>query len=71
MASISDQQVTIRCGCGRNVRARLRDFQNGRTVRCSMGHTIRLKEQGSGIRQADQALRRFEQEMKRISRRRR
>lgn len=63
----SSQKITLTCGCGRQVQAQLADFRNRRTVRCSAGHTITLKEDRPGeIAKADRAAQQLDHELKKL-----
>lgn len=42
--------------CGSRVRFTLDDVAKQRTVRCSRGHTVKMRDEGGGARKASKAL---------------
>ena len=67
MVDILAQTVDIECPqCRVKVSARLRDIEQGRTVRCSRGHEIRLKDEGRGLAKIDRAFKDLERSVKRV-----
>lgn len=64
-----DSSVDVPCPqCGHEVRTTLRAIKNGRVVSCSSGHQIQLKEEGSGISQADREMKKLERSIKDLNR---
>lgn len=67
MSFILDSKVTVDCPeCRSRLTVTLRDIQQRRLVRCSRGHSIRLKEQGDGIRKVDRATEDLERSIRRL-----
>ena len=64
----SELEIDVPCDCGRTVTVQVRDVQNGRTVRCPAGHSIRVEEVGSGLRRAEQATQQFDQTLRDLQR---
>lgn len=52
--------------CSAKVRVTLDDVAKQRTVRCSRGHAVTLKDQGGGARKATRAMDDFEQALKKL-----
>lgn len=55
-------------GCCAMLRFTLEDAARQPTVRCSRGHSVKLKNEGSGARKATQALSDFDRTLKRLGR---
>lgn len=59
--NIMDLDLGLKCPeCGGKLTAKLADVANGRTVRCSRGHAVKLKDEGGGARKADRSTRDFD-----------
>lgn len=52
--------------CGGALRFTLDDVAKHRTVRCSRGHSVELKDQGGGARKANQAMADLDKALKRF-----
>jgi hypothetical protein len=52
--------------CGAKLRFGLDDVARQRTVRCSRGHSVKLKDQGGGAGKASKAMADFEKALKRF-----
>lgn len=63
-----DDLVTDCPDCGGKVRYTLQDVARGRTVRCSRGHAVTLKD-GGGAAAADKAARDLDRALKRLGKR--
>lgn len=61
-------KIEIECPeCGNRVRFTLDDVAKQRAVRCSRGHVLKLHDQGSGARNASNALANLDKALKRFS----
>ncbi len=50
-------KIETKCpDCGSKVRFTLDDVAKQRTVRCSGGHSVKMRDQGGGAREASKAL---------------
>jgi ssDNA-binding Zn-finger/Zn-ribbon topoisomerase 1 len=57
MSDLLKTKVEVPCPeCGRKLRVTLGDIKQGRTVSCSGGHRVTLKDGGKGIEKVDKAL---------------
>lgn len=54
--------------CGGQVRFSLDDLAKGRTVRCSRGHSVTLKDEGGGAAKASKALKDLDKSISRLGR---
>lgn len=54
--------------CGGKVRFSLQDVARGRTVRCSRGHSVTLKDEGGGAAKADKSLKDLDKALKGLNR---
>lgn len=64
-----DLDFDIKCPeCGSPVRATLDDVARERTVRCSRGHGIKLRDEGGGARSATKSLDELDKTLRRLSR---
>lgn len=54
--------------CGGKVRFSLQDVAKGRTVRCSRGHSVTLKDEGGGAAQVDRSLRDLDKSIRDLNR---
>ena len=54
--------------CGGAVRFSLDDLARERTVRCSRGHSVALKDEGGGAAKASKSLRDLDRSIKRLNR---
>lgn len=62
--NVTDIDLGLECPqCGGKLPAKLADVANGRTVRCSRGHTVKL-EDGGGARKADRATQDFDKALR-------
>lgn len=52
--------------CGAKLRFELDDVARQRTVRCSRGHSVKLKDEGGGARKVSRALNDLEKALKRF-----
>ena len=50
--------------CGGKLPAKLADVAAGRTVRCSHGHAVKLKDDSGGVREADRATQDFDKALR-------
>lgn len=50
MFDLGNQKITVKCGCGRNHSATLKDVSNRRNIRCGCGTTIQLSDSGGSVR---------------------
>lgn len=70
MSDLQKVRVDLPCpSCGRSVRSTLGDVRNERTVRCPAGHSIKLSDQGHGVRRADHSLDQLKRSIERLNRR--
>lgn len=63
---MSDKLETECPDCGAKLQFELEDVARQRTVRCSRGHSVKLKDEGGGARKASKALNDFEKAVKRF-----
>jgi hypothetical protein len=63
---VSDKLETDCPDCGAKLRSELEDLARQRTVRCSRGHSVKLKDEGGGALKASKALKDFEKTIKRF-----
>jgi ssDNA-binding Zn-finger/Zn-ribbon topoisomerase 1 len=69
MADVLNTAIDVPCPqCGRTLHVKLGDIQRGRTVRCSGGHSVTLKQEGQGIQKANKALSDLEKSIKQLNR---
>jgi hypothetical protein len=69
MSDLMNERVPAVCPeCGRSFNVRLRDVKYERTVHCPLGHSVKLVDEGDGVRHLDRELDRFERDMKRVER---
>ncbi len=54
--------------CGGSVRFSLDDLAKERTVRCSRGHALTLKDEGGGAAKSQRSFRDLEKSIERLSR---
>lgn len=54
--------------CGGRVRFSLEDVAHERTVRCSRGHAVQLRDDGGGARKADKSLKDLDKALENLSR---
>ena len=52
--------------CGSRVRFTLDDVAKQRTVRCSRGHSVKMRDEGGGARKASKALRDLNKTLKKF-----
>jgi transposase len=65
---MADKMETKCPDCGGKVRFTLDDVASQRTVRCSRGHSVKLKDEGGGARKASKALSDLEKTLKKLGR---
>jgi transposase len=63
---MSDKLETECPDCGGKIRFELEDVARRRTVRCSRGHSVKLKDEGGGARKASKALNDLDKALKRF-----
>jgi len=63
---VSDKLETECPECGAKLRFELEDVAKQRTVRCSRGHSVKLKDQGGGAQKASKAMADLEKTLKRF-----
>ncbi len=67
MSDLLKAKVEVPCPeCGRKLRVTLGEIKQGRTVSCTGGHRVTLKDDGKGIEKADKALNDFVRKLGRL-----
>lgn len=64
--AMADKMETECPDCGAKLRLTLEDLARQRTVRCSRGHNVKLKDEGGGARKASKALSDLEKSLKKF-----
>ncbi|WP_272028102.1 hypothetical protein [Kocuria rosea] len=60
-------KIETKCpDCGSRVRFTLDDVAKQRTVRCSRGHSVKMRDEGGGARKASKALRDLNKTLKKF-----
>lgn len=72
MFDLSKEKIEVKCNCGRLHKPTLQDVANGKTLRCSCGTNINLKDdRGSvkkGVADINKAFKDLENAFKKIGR---
>ncbi len=55
--------------CGAKMRVSLDEIAQERTVRCPRGHSVKLQDEGHGVRKVTKALKDLEKTIKRLGKR--
>ena len=60
-------KIETKCpDCGSRVRFTLDDVAKQRTVRCSRGHSVKMRDEGGGARKASKALNDLDKALKKF-----